>query len=902
MRTNRFTIVTVVMALCAIVQISGFAADEILPPIGERFQDADVEETPNFQKHVVPLLGRLGCNGRACHGSFQGQGGFRLSLFGYDFQADHVALLDEESPRVDVKETDESLILVKPTDEDMHEGGQRYKKGSWEYHVLKNWIAAGAKYDKDEVKKLVSLDITPPEVLFQKEGEQTQLRVVAVWEDGVREDVTPLCRFKSNDDLIAKIDDNGLLIGNQRGDTDLIVSYDRAVVAVPVIRPATDLVGDRYPEVETPTKVDELVVSKLRKLGIVPSDLASDAAFLRRVRLDLTGTLPSSQEVAAFLADDHPGKRAQKIDELLETPAYAAWWTTKLCDFTGNNDQNLNNVSPMRNSAPQEWYSWILRRVEQNVPYDELAAGIVTASSMRDDQSYREYCEEMSSLYRDEGTTYADLPSMTYYWSRRDFQNDIEARAIGFAYSFMGLRIQCAQCHKHPFDQWSKDDFHQFKNFFSRVVAGRAGAVPAEHRSEYQKMVADLGLKGLRGNDLRRKLPDLLKEGKAIPFPVTSVGNRIQRTRNADEDFPVFETAKFLGGESLQVEDLEDPRVDLMNWLRRPDNPFFAKAFVNRVWASYFNVGIVEPADDLSLGNPPSNKALLDYLAAGFIESGFDMKWVHRTIANSRTYQLSWQPNETNARDERNFSHAIPRRLPAEVAYDAIQQATASDSRVAELLAGNAGRAISIPGAGTGNRGGNNDQRFILSVFGRSTRESNCDCDRSSEPTLLQTVLLQNDDAMLRMIDVRRESWLQDAADELGVKKRGPQGPQDARRVAAFRKQVAAAKAKLNKLRKGDDAQAIAAGERRVAALEKTLRNMQPRPAQEEAAGELDASTDEKVAKLITDAYLRTVCRYPEEREMGRSQQHVRDADDPVEGLRDVLWALLNTKEFIVNH
>jgi hypothetical protein len=893
-------IVSVAMALSAVVQVSEVSASETLQPIGQRFKSADVTETPSFQKHVVPLLGRLGCNGRACHGSFQGQGGFRLSLFGYDFQADHVALHDEESPRVDVNETDESLILVKPTDEEMHEGGQRYKLGSWEHHVLKNWVAGGAKFDKDDVKKLKLLEITPSEVLFQKAGERQQLRVVAVWEDGVREDVTPLCRFKSNDDQIAKVDENGLLIGNKRGDTDLIVSYDRAVVAVPVIRPTTDLVGDRYPAVETPTRIDELVVAKLRKLGVVPSDRAGDAEFLRRVRLDLTGTLPAAEEVTRFLEDKSPDKRARKVDELLETPAYAAWWTTKLCDFTGNSEQNLNNVSPMRNSAPQEWYSWIHRRVKENVPYDELASGIINASSMRDDQTYREYCEEMSAIYRDDDKSFADLPSMTYYWSRRDFQNDIEARAIGFAYSFMGLRIQCAQCHKHPFDQWSKDDFHQFKNFFSRIVAGRANAAPREHRAEYNKLVAELGLKGKRGNELRKLLPDLLEEGKAIPFPVMSISKTIQRSRDPGGDFPKFETAKFLGGESFQVEDLEDPRTELMTWLRSPDNPFFAKAFVNRVWASYFNVGIVEPADDLSLGNPPSNKALLDYLAKGFIESGFDMKWVHRTIANSRTYQSTWRANDTNQLDERNFSRAVPRRLPAEVAYDAIQQATSSDSRVAELLASNDGRAIAIPGAG--RRSGSADQRFILAVFGRSTRESNCDCDRSSEPTLLQTVLLQNDDAMLRMIGIQKDSWLQDVAKELGSKKQGPASPQKTRQIASTKRQITTVKARLRKLRKTENTKQIEAAEKRLAALQRQLRKLQPAEPTKVERVEIDAAGQDKIAKLITQAYLRTLGRYPDEREMGRSQQHVRESDDPVDGLRDVLWALLNTKEFIVNH
>ncbi len=402
-------------------------ADVIAPPVTDRFAVVN-EETPSFQRHVGPLFGRLGCNGRSCHGSFQGRGGFRLSLFGYDFIADHAALLDEESPRIDLKDAAASLILNKPTSDDEHEGGKRFEDGGWEYQLLRQWVAAGAPFDAQKVDKLVDLRITPDEIRFRKGGERLRLRVVAVWEDGSREDVTPLCRFQSNDDLIVKVDQDGWLESGEAGDTHVVVFYDKAVKPLAVIQPVTDLVGDRYPAMAMKTRVDELVVEKLRKLGIVPSSICSDEEFLRRVTLDLTGTLPTAAQARAFLADPSSDKRERWIDQLLKTPAYAAWWTTKLCDFTGNNDDQLVNVTPGRGQAGQQWYDWIYERVADNVAYDDLVEGIVTASSKKPGQSYEEYCREMSELFRDENKSFADMEHMTHYWARRDFRMPPETR------------------------------------------------------------------------------------------------------------------------------------------------------------------------------------------------------------------------------------------------------------------------------------------------------------------------------------------------------------------------------------------------------------------------------------------------------------------------------------------
>ena len=638
------------------------------------------------------------------------------------------------------------------------------------------------------------------------------------------------------------------------------------------------------------------MVQKLRKLGIVPSEQADDATFLRRVSLDITGTLPSAAEVEAFLADKSSDKRAKKVDELLERPSYGAWWATKLCDITGNNDDQLNNVTPIRSAASKEWYDWIRARVDKNVGYDDLVEGIVVGTSRNEGENFKQYCENMSELYSGKSDgSYADRESMPHYWARRNFRQP-EDRVIGFAYTFMGIRIQCAQCHKHPFDQWTKQDFEAFQGFFTRVNFGNA----PDTRDEIQAMVKELGVKETRGNEFRRQLPALLEDGKTVPFQeVYAVaprrgGNNNNRNRNRGGS--PADSAKLLGGETVDLTKIEDARTPLMDWLRRKDNPYFARAFVNRVWASYFHRGIVEPPDDMSLANPPSNKALLDYLTAGFVEHDYDMKWLHREIANSRTYQLSWQPNETNKLDEVNFSRALPRRLPAEVAYDALQVATASDNEVAAMTGEELkDRAICIPGAG--RRRATRGPAYALEIFGRSIRESNCDCDRSSEPSLLQTVFLQNDDEMLAMIDRRRSGWLDQVTTQLTGKTSEPE--RTVQRPDNFERMVDGLKARLKQAKADGNDQQVARLRERMKQMEERFGKVEP---QAPAPVEVAKQPAEVLDELIKQAYLRTLNRYPSEQERDRSQQYIAEAGDPVSGMRGLLWALLNTKEFIVNH
>jgi hypothetical protein len=850
------------LALC----MPAYAAQKTIRSIDQRFASADVEEVPSFRRHVLPLMGRLGCNGRACHGSFQGQGGFRLSLFGYDFDADMEALTKGETPRVDLKNPEESLILQKPTMQIDHGGEERFKKDSWQYRVIHKWVVDGCKGLAENEADFDYLEVTPKEIVFKKPGDKVQLKVVAHWADGTQEDVTSICRFRTNDDATATIDENGVATILGKGDTHVVAFYDNGVVPVQVILPVSDLVGKKYPKVPAPTKIDGLVIQKLKKLGVVPAELSTDDEFLRRVSLDLTGTPPTPAEIKAFLADPRANKRARKIEELLNTPSYAAWWATKLCDYTGNNDANLaENNNVIRPQQGKQWYQWIERRVSENMPYDDLIEGIVLATSRKPGQSFEEFCEEFSSYYRSENPAdFSQRETMPHFWSRR-LANQAKDKALTFSYAFLGTRLQCAECHKHPFDQWTKQDFDQFTAFFAGVNYN----TPREDADASRKMQDGLELdKKLNGNQLRNQMVTLAVKGQTIPWrevyvDVSRATPRKGNNETARGTGRVI-TPKLLGGEEVVAEEYGDPRKALMEWLRSKDNPYFARAFVNRVWSNYFNVGIIEPPDDMNLANPPSNEALLDYLTKEFVNHDYDMKWLHREVVSSRTYQLSWQTNQTNTHDLRNFSHQVVRRLPAEVTYDAIYHATASDEAMLAMRHDMSDRYIGVKGNINFQRNNQqNAEQYALNLFGKSLRSTNCDCDRTNEPSLLQTMFLQNDSKVFEVLD-RKDGWLQQIA---GVKS----------------DQIARAETDLRQARKAKDAEKVAEIEARIEKLK--------------AAAEVSQSPEE----LITEAYLRTVGRLPNDRELQTAGEYLAEASDTAAGMKDLLWALLNTKEFIVN-
>ena len=877
-----------------------------LHPVNERYAE-DSEETPDFQRHVAPLLGRLGCNARACHGSFQGQGGFQLSLFGYDFDHDYQSLLEEDTGRVDIDSPDDSLIIAKPTDADMHEGGLRYDLGSWEHRLLQRWIQTGAKPQNGQT--LERLELIPDSLRMTKPDTPVQIQAIAHWNDGTAEDVTPLTRFESNNPQIASVTEDGVITTNKTpGDTHVVAFYDSAVAPLPVLHPYDSAASLAKSKTPTPTRIDKLVVAKLDELNIRQSKLSDDATFLRRVTLDMTGTLPSPQAIESFLADKSKDKRARKIEQLLDTPAFAAWWTTFFCDLTGNNEKQLQNAGYAPPRMSKQWYDWIYERVNENMPYDELAAGIILGRSRETDESYTEFCERMKESYHSDTSFGAD-DSMPYYWMRREFQ-DVDARTISFAHAFMGIRIQCAQCHKHPFDQWTMGDFQEFSRFFSGVSVTRGRNVAKEDRPELATIMKNLGMqvKGKPVGKLVRELGTHLKNGETVPFPELKTHKpkplRKQGEKLSREDRKKrFKEGRLLGGETIDLSKMADARQPVMDWLREEEHPYFAKALVNRVWAKYFGIGIVEPADDLNLANPPSNAPLLDYLTKSFIESGYDLKQLHREIANSRTYQLSWEPNKSNADDTRNFSHAVPRRLPAEVIYDGIAQAAAKDKDNDQFLTNIEGRAIAIPGTEARRRPRQRqkqnkkvDPTFALSVFGKSERKTSCDCERSSDPTLIQTVYLKNDRDMHQLLR-SNDGWIGEVNKSFASV---PLTPRQTNRLKNAEKRLKELRQERRVLLKKGDEEGAQQVFYRIRGLSQRLA-----PAQDRLRAENTEAADQKPLspeQIVTQAYLRTLSRHPDEQELARCIEHLKSDDDMFSRTADLLWALVNTKEFIVNH
>jgi hypothetical protein len=884
---------------------SGLAQTEkslLLPGVDQRAISESPLDSVDFQKHISPLLGRVGCNNRNCHGSFQGQGGLQLSLFGYDFAADHLVLLADGRGRVDLESVEDSLVLTKPSGIDEHGGGEIFAEDSWQYRVLKAWIEKGAPPTTEPVK-LLALEVVPAALNFSESDQQMTLQVIAVWEDGTREDVTALSRFQANDLAICSVDETGLVTSGGFGDTHIVVFYDNGVTAIPVLRPypVQDLPDLRIASAgDGETEIDRFVGEKLRLLNLPRSELADDLTFLRRVSLDIAGTLPSPESIRQFLADSSPDKRARKIDELLETPAYISWQTTFLCDISGNNTEELNRTnSPI---ASQQWFDWIRHRVADNVPYNEIVAGLVVSHSRQSDESLYDFCSTMSEMARSGQTDpFVVRAEMPYYWMRNDNQ-DKDSRAIAYAQNFLGLQIQCAQCHKHPFDRWTQQDFAEFSRFFTGMEIARGNGSTPEEKADYQRIMADLNLEGKRfDNQAQRMARDAIRAGGVMPFPYLQVtkprlprAERNQAERGRGNRGPLYYTdAQILGGPRVSFKNSDDVRELLMGWTEAADNPYFARVYVNRVWARYFGIGIVNPVDDLNSANPPSNPALLDYLAEGFIASGFDMKWVHREIANSRTYQTSWQPVGANAADERNFSRALPRRLPAELVVDSIAQASANDRDNLQFLQEVNDRAVSVPGTTYGRAArGNRNNAFALTAFGRSTRSNNCDCDRSDETSLIQTVYIQNDRDVHQWI-ADREGWVSQVV-----------GPEiNPRQLNELRNQLSQERQQLKRQTQRREV-LVNAGRDVPVELEERIEKVTTRISERQA--QLDSLNQPRatlsVTEMIEEAYLRTVSRFPTTAEIERCQRFIEESKSLREGLSGVLWTLINTKEFVVNH
>ncbi len=783
------------------------------PSVAQRFS-TPTEEVPGLRRHVVPLLARLGCSAAACHGAKEGQAGFQLSLFGYDWASDHRELVDDgDPPRANWKEPLESAVLQKPTLLEEHEGGKRFDKGGWEYRLLLSWIQARAPgiHRGRSWVEIERLEIHPSEIAFTASGDVQQLQAIAHWTDDTVEDVTPLCRFEMRHDAVAEVSPEGLVKATYPGDTHVVAYYDRAIATVPVYLPRSE--SDRLtPSVDRQplTQVDSFIETKLTKLGIRPSDLCSDNEFLRRVSLDLTGTLPTAEEVRQFESDGDPGKRTRKIDELLRRPEYAAWWTTWLCDLMGNSEALMPDGS-FRRDESELWYQWIRDRVRDNVPYDQIVQGIISPTGHRPGQTHEDYYREMTSYVQaEEPADFGRRETMPFFWAKTNLRS-AKDKTLAFSYVFLGVKLQCAQCHKHPFDRWTKEDFDNFKEFFTRLHFG----VAPDAKSSYDKLRQEIVGSTKRGAN--QLLTRAARAGRTIPWREVYYDQQGgPRTR------PFADSS----GADRDLTDA-DPMAALMNWLRDPAHPYLAIAMVNRVWHHYFGVGIVDPPDDLNLANPPSNRPLLDYLAAGFIETGYDLQWLHREIINSDAYQRSWRNNETNVADCRNYSRALLRRLPAEVLHDAVLRATAADQKQAWKDANNSTRLVSVS---SGLLRSDVRNKFMARL-GKPTRTAVCERERSNEPNLSQAIFLQNDPLLHAMIE-RPDGWITSVA----------------------------------------------------------------------RATTSTAVTDhEAVDSLIQEAYYRTVSRLPTDDELEHCRDFIGNSASVGDGMRGVLWTLLNTKEFCLN-
>jgi hypothetical protein len=867
-------VAVVFWAAVILVPPNALAFDNLMTPVRERF--IEMHAQPSYQRHVLPLMSKVGCSGRACHGSFQGQGGFRLSLFGYDFRQDHDALLGGDQPRVNLADPEQSLILLKPTMQLEHRGEKIIDENSWAYNILANWIRSGAIDDSSTNAKISHLQIEPKEVVFKRSGETMQLRVLAHWHDGTIEDITDITRFRSNDDSVAKVDEEtGIVTATGSGDTHIIAFYDNGVASIAAMLPISEMIGLTKSSVVASTKVDELIATKLRKVGIVASEICTDEEFLRRASLDITGTLPTPHEIRGFRADSSEDKRMKKIDELLQRPSYAAWWTTVICDITGNNTNQLEIAGKyLEPETARNWYNWIYRRVSENRPYDEMMEGLVLAVGRQPSQSYADYCAEMTSYVRAEDPADFSLrATMPQFWGRRNMQKP-EEKALMFSYTFLGVRLQCAECHKHPFDQWTQEDFNSFQAFFTGVTYKRHD----RRDPEVAEMMRSVGVdpdagKGI-DNQPGRRLAEAARDGRTVPFPELvarsepqskSLSKAAKELLKASGSSRVI-TPKVLGGEELMLANYADPRQPLMDWMRSPENPYFARAWVNRVWAHYFGVGIIDPADDLNLANPPSNAELLDYLTRGFVQNGYDMKWLHWTITTSDAYQRSRKTNATNELDRRNFSHALLRRLPAEVAMDAVAMATAGSAELERLHGDVRIRYIGLKTAQGGS--GRGQREYSLGIFGRPDRITTCDCERSNDPTLLQSLFLYNDGEILKMIDAG--GWITDL--DRAQRDLSPQ-------------QFSRIRTRLEQQEKNGETERAAASRTELAKMEAAL-----------------AVNISDLGALADELYLRTVSRMPGTEERDAAIEYLSSAPSVSSGMRQLLWVMLNTKEFILNH
>jgi len=615
-----------------------------------------------FLRDVAPILNKVGCTQGTCHGAAKGKAGFKLSLRGYDPQVDYEALLyDLSGRRFNRAEPALSLMLAKPTQQVAHGGGLRFEVSSDYYKTIYNWIAQGVPFGDPATDTVKSLALDPAEILMKAPGETAGVKVTATYGDGATRDVTRETMMDSNIPDVASVADASVK-GARVGEATMLVRYQGnfATLPVTVLNPKPGFAWKPLPQ---NNYIDRFIDAKLQRLKIQPSPVVDDADFLRRVSLDLTGQLPAPQEVRAFVADASKNKRAAIVDKLISSPAYVDHWTLKWADLLQNSRKYLGEKGAF------EFREWIRESLAENRPYDRMVREMLTSR----------------------GSSY-DNPAANFYRVTREPKPTMEKTTQ----VFLGVRMVCAQCHDHPFERWTQNQYYEMAAFFSGV-----GIRPGYEVGE--EIVYD------QRQDFDMKHP---KDGRVMP-PKFIV--------------PVAQASKPVSS--------SDRRTAYADWLTSKDNPFFAKSTVNRVWSYFLGRGIIDPVDDIRASNPPANPALLDALTKDFVDHNFDLRHLMRTIAGSRTYQAGIATNEWSENDAENFSHAVPRRLSAEELMDALALATGVRPAFPEAPPDTNAEQVTDPHVGKDG---------FLDLFGRPSRESSCECERRSDLSLPQALNLVN--------------------------------------------------------------------------------------------------------------------------------------------------------------
>ncbi len=625
-------------------------------------QSSQVDPPISFRQDVMPVWMKSSCNNGSCHGAARGKDGFRLSLFGFDSEGDHYRLTREiPGRRINLALPAESLLMEKSAGVVPHTGGKRFEVGSEHYNTVLRWLQSGAPNDAGAVPSVVSVELYPKDAVMDGEGETQRLTVRAKYSDGTDRDVTNLAFFSSNNESSAEIAQTGIVTAHARGEAFIMARFDTHTVGSHfIILPK----GLQYEDPKTPelNYIDTLVHDKLRKLRIIPSEVCTDEEFMRRVFIDITGTLPTVEEHQFFTADTDPLKREKLVDDLLQRKEFVDIWVMKWAEIL-----QVRTIANRVEKKPMlAYFNWLREKIASNTPTDQMVREILGAN----------------------GGSFAN-PATNYY------QTETETLKVAenVAQVFMGMRIQCTQCHNHPFDRWTMNDYYSFAAFFAQI--GRK-----------------------QGEDPR----------ETIIF--NSGGGEVKHLVGG-----VVMKPKFLGGIEPDVAG-KDRREVLAQWLASPENPYFAKNLANIVWSHFLGRGIIQEVDDVRVSNPPVNAELLDELGKRFTEYNYDFRKLVRDICTSRTYQLSTKPNESNASDHRNFAHSELRRIRSEVMLDCISEVTSTQDKFPGLPTG--ARAVQIADGNTAT--------YFLTTFGRAKRETVCSCEVKMEPNLSQALHLINGD------------------------------------------------------------------------------------------------------------------------------------------------------------